>query len=235
MKIPPRSFRAPLTSLLLALLCAASHASAQESGGNPANWCRNGLFADDASTREFRLATAKGARGERIYFYGDDEGCPAPTAKCRQKAYVVADDALIVSRSFGDFTCAWYQPARGHETVGWIASNQLTLGETDANPPPARWLGEWSFYADTLTVGRGRGAALSVSGEAFWHGADPSNIHTGEVNGESAPSGNTLKIEDDPCKLTLRLVGEYLVAADNGECGGANVTFTGVYRRKKKG
>ena len=39
---------------------------------------------------------------------------------------------------------------------------------------------------------------------------------------------------DDICKMTLRLVGEYLIADDNGECGGMNVTFDGVYRRKKK-
>jgi hypothetical protein len=225
-----RNFRCPVLLLLLAP-CLLSSASAQDEGGNPANWCRNGLFASDA--QEFRLARVTGGRGERAYFYGDDEGCPAPNAKCRQKAYVVPGDVLIVSRSFGDFACAWYQPARGHETVGWIPANQLAVSAPEPNPPPARWLGEWEFYDDSLRVGRGKGARLSISGEAFWHGANPGNIHTGEVNGESAPAGNTLKVEDDPCKLTLRLVGDYLIAADNGECGGANVRFDGVYRRKK--
>jgi hypothetical protein len=228
------NFRNALLVLLLAACGARQAASAQDAGGNPANWCRNGLFAADAGAREFRLARATAERGGRVYFYGDDEGCPAQTAKCRLKAYVVPGDELIVSRAFGDFTCAWYQPARGHETVGWIPSSQLTAAETDANPPPARWLGEWVFYDNSLTVRRGKGAALSVSGEAFWHGADPSNVHTGEVAGESVPAGDTLKIKDDPCELTLRLVGDYLVAADNGECGGANVRFDGVYRRKKR-
>jgi hypothetical protein len=221
-------------ALLVALLalCANAPAPAQDNGGNPANWCRNGLFAGDA--KDFRLARATGGRGERVYFYGDDEGCPAQTAKCRLKAYVVPGDELIVSRAFGDFTCAWYQPARGHETVGWIPSGSLSVSAADAGAPAARWLGEWIFYDNSLTVRRGKGAALSVSGEAFWHGADPSNVHTGEVAGESVPAGDTLKIKDDPCELTLRLVGDYLVAADNGECGGANVRFDGVYRRKKR-
>jgi hypothetical protein len=44
----------------------------------------------------------------------------------------------------------------------------------------------------------------------------------------------TLALEDDICKLTLRLVGDFLVADDNGECGGVNVTFDGVYRKKKR-
>ena len=59
-------------------------------------------------------------------------------------------------------------------------------------------------------------------------------MHVGEVHAEAAPAGNVLALRDDPCALTLRLVGHYLVAADNGECGGANVRFDGVYRRKKR-
>jgi hypothetical protein len=42
-----------------------------------------------------------------------------------------------------------------------------------------------------------------------------------------------LTLEDDICKITLRLVGDFLVADDNGDCGGVNVTFDGVYRKKK--
>jgi hypothetical protein len=42
-----------------------------------------------------------------------------------------------------------------------------------------------------------------------------------------------LTLEEDMCGITLRLVGDFLVADDNGDCGGVNVTFDGVYRRKK--
>ena len=222
--------------LLLALAsCATAIASAQDESGNPANWCRNGAFTSDA--KEFRLARVVGERRERVYFYGDDDDCPKPDAKCRQKAYVVPGDALLVSRTFGDWVCAWYQPAKGHETVGWVAAKQLSVTEPEKNPPLASWLGEWEFYSDSLNIKRGAKAGrLRVEGEAFWHGANPENIHTGGVSAEAAPAGNTLMIDegDDICKMTLRLVGDYLIADDNGECGGANVTFDGVYRRKLK-
>ncbi|HYH84841.1 MAG TPA: hypothetical protein VEX60_05115 [Pyrinomonadaceae bacterium] len=219
---------------LLLVLCAPAFAVAQDEG-NPANWCRNGAFTNDA--KEFKLARAIGDKGARVYFYGDDEDCPKPGAKCRQKAYVVPGDALIVSRTFGDFVCAWYQPSKGSETVGWIAASQLSVTEADKNPPLASWLGAWEFYSNALNIRRGAKAGLlRVEGEAFWHGVNPENIHTGAVDGEGLPAAGVLTLapDDDICKITLRLIGEYLVADDNGDCGGANVTFDGVYRRKKK-
>jgi hypothetical protein len=58
------------------------------------------------------------------------------------------------------------------------------------------------------------------------------NIHTGVVNGSARPEGNVLVVEDDICRATLRLVGDYLVVSDNSDCGGMNVRFDGVYRRR---
>ena len=43
--------------------------------------------------------------------------------------------------------------------------------------------------------------------------------------------GGEFFVTDDACTVTLRLLGPYLVASDNGGCGGMNVHFTGVYRR----
>lgn len=220
-----------LRLLTLLLFCAPLQSYAQDSGGNPANWCRNGGFASEA--KEFKVARVRGPRGTRAYFYGEDEGCPGPGAKCRQKAYVIPGDTLVVSRAFGEYMCTWFQPARGYETVGWLRADQLELSETDANPPAARWLGEWGLHSNGLTISRGAKAGeLHVEGSAVWHGLGD-NIHVGEVNASAAPDGNTLTLEDDICKLTLRLAGDFLIADDNGDCGGVNVTFDGVYRKKK--
>jgi len=217
--------------LALLLFCAPLQAYAQDDGGNPANWCRNGAFASDA--KEFKVARVRGARARRAYFYGDEEGCPGPAPKCRQKAYVIPGDALVVSRTIGEYVCAWFRPARGYETVGWLRADQLEVSETDANPAPARWLGEWELHENGLTISRGTKAGeLRVQGSATWHGVGD-NVHVGEIDASAAPGGNTLALEGDICKLTLRLVGDFLVADDNGECGGVNVTFDGVYRRKK--
>ena len=224
-----------LTGLLLVACCAGSSARAQDEG-IPANWCRNGVFARDS--KEFGLARVEGEKGARVYFYGEDEGCPGPAAKCRQKAYLVPGDEVITSRTFGDWVCAWYQPARGSETVGWLAADRLASFETPATPPLVSWLGTWEFYDDEVRLSRGRAAGtLSVAGEATWVGVNPANAHVGELSGEAAPAGGVLTLSDGEdeydCRATLRLVGPYLVVSDNKQCGGVNVTFDGVYRKKK--
>jgi hypothetical protein len=222
-----------LALALLALCCVAASARAQGEG-NPANWCRNGAFARDSE--QFGLARVKGEKGSRAYFYGEEEGCPGPAAKCRRKAYLVPGDEVLTSRTFGDWVCAWFQPARGTETVGWLAADSLGAVATVEQAPLASWLGTWSFYSNSLRVGRGRRVdVLSVSGDATWVGVNPGNAHVGELSGEGTPVDNVLKLGQDPddCQATLRLVGPYLVVSDNKQCGGVNVTFDGVYRRKK--
>jgi hypothetical protein len=222
-----------LSLVLLTLCCAAATTRAQVEG-NPANWCRNGAFTRDAKV--FGIARVVGEKRARVYFYGEEEGCPGPAAKCRQKAYLIPGDEVLTSRTFGDWVCAWYQPARGTETVGWLAADRLAPVETPAKPALASWLGSWGFYDDEIRLSRGRRAgSLSVGGDATWVGVNPGNVHVGELSGEAAPVGNILKLGEDPedCQATLRLVGTYLVVSDNKQCGGVNVTFDGVYRKKK--
>jgi hypothetical protein len=228
-----KRIRKGLALVLLTLCCAAATAPAQD-GGDPANWCRNGAFP--RGSKEFGLARVRGEKGSRVYFYGEEEGCPGPAAKCRLKAYLIPGDEVVTSRTFGDWVCAWYQPARGTETVGWLAADSLSTVATAGNAPLALWLGTWSFYANSLRVSRGRRVdVLSVGGDATWQGVNPGNVHVGELSGQGTPVDNVLKLGEDPedCQATLRLVGPYLLVSDNKQCGGVNVTFDGVYRKKK--
>lgn len=223
-----------LALLFVVLCCAGAAARAQEEGGNPANWCRNGAFTN--GSEPFGVARVSGEKGSRVYFYNDDEGCPGPAAKCRQKAYLIPGDEVLTARAFGDWVCAWYQPARGPETVGWLPANRLARAEHPAAPPLGSWLGTWGFYDNELRLTRGaRAGSLRVAGEATWQGVNPGNVHTGELEGEAEPAAGALKLGADPedCLATLRLVGPYLVVSDNKRCGGHNVTFDGVYRKKK--
>ena len=157
----------------------------------------------------------------------------APRPECRQKVFLIPGNEVIVSKSFGDWLCAWYQPPKGGETVGWIPAEQLSVAEAETNPPPARWLGSWEFYQNSLDIRRGaETGTLAVEGDALWRGLGD-NVHMGGVKGKGRPAGNVLTIEEEICRVTLRLVGNYLVASDNSDCGGMNVRFNGVYRRKR--
>lgn len=120
----------------------------------------------------------------------------------------------------------------------------------------APWLGTWDTGFDqTITIESPGEGLLSVSGEAYWGMDDPERVanggvHVGEfdttfpaswiskkgrlsfaVSDEGAVSAAAA--DDYECTLWLRLRDGLLEAEDNTMCGGANVTFAGVYRKVK--
>lgn len=198
---------------------------------NPKNFCRGGLFAD---CEEFRLAKVVGAENARAYFYTDDsDDCPnASLAKCRLNRYLIPGDQIIVSKTYNDFVCSWFWPAKGSETVDWLSLGSLAIIKTDSNPLAEKWVGTWRSGDSSVTVKNETMGSLRMRGESSWTGITGS-VHIGNFNGSTRPQGNQATLEDGICKLKLILIGDYLIANDNSLCGGANVSFDGVYRRKK--
>lgn len=213
-------------------LLLAAPASAQLKG-NPENWCRNGHFPREST--DYKLARIKGAAGEKAYFHDDSkERCPAD-ASCRLKTYVVPNDEVIVSRTFGAFACSWFQPRKGFGTTGWIASDRLVWVEAKRQPEERAWLGAWRAYDNSIRIAKAKaGGTLSITGEAIW--GSGSQAHTGDLDYTGKPSGDRMNFGDGTderdCQVKMQLVGRFLVVGDNLKCGGANVSFSGVYQKK---
>ena len=81
--------------------------------------------------------------------------------------------------------------------------------------------------------------AIKVAGRAWWPSRKPpkgaGGPNEGRVNGEAKPEARRLVVtdtDDDDCVLTLTLVGSYMMASDTGYCGGNNVRFNGVFRKR---
>jgi hypothetical protein len=227
--------RLVLTSLALFAchLLPASPAYAQLKG-NPDNACRNGYFPRESTN--YRLAKIKGAAGDKIHFHGDDsERCPDDAA-CRLKTYVIPGDEVLVSRTLGKFACSWFQPGKGSETVGWIETDRLAWQENTRPPAMRDWLGEWRAYDNAIRISTSKAAgSLAIKGEAIW--GSGARTHTGELDYDAKPSAGKMKFGDGTdeldCQVTMQLVGKHLVVGDNLHCGGANVSFSGVYRKKR--
>lgn len=218
-----------ILSVLLALMCISVAAEAQEVADYPANWCRNGLFASDRA--DFKLAKIGGNWTARIHFYRDDDDCPSPTVKCETKSYLITGDQVVVSRKYGQWVCAWYQPKKGSETVGWLQADKLLMSELPARPALANWIGLWKYDKKSLDIRRdAKTGLLKVKGYAIWEGSRD-NVHLGGVEAAAQPEGNQLVLVEEECRVTLKLVGDYLVADDNSGCGGVNVRFNGVFRK----
>jgi len=79
----------------------------------------------------------------------------------------------------------------------------------------------------------GKSASLKVKGEAYWHGLGD-NVHVGAVAATAQPQGHELVLVEEECQVTLKLVGDFLIASDNSECGGVNVRFNGVYQKARR-
>ena len=227
-----RLFLASL-GLLACSLLQASPASAQLKG-NPDHVCRNGYFPRESTN--YRLAKIMGAAGDKIHFHGDDNARCPDDAACRLKTYVIPGDEVIVSRRLARFACSWFQPRKGTETVGWIETERLAW-QDDTRPPAMRdWLGEWLAQDNVIRIAKSKAAGqLAIKGKSTW-GSGPST-HTGELDYDAKPAADKMKFGDGAdeydCQVTMQLVGKLLVVGDNLHCGGANVSFSGVYQRKR--
>jgi hypothetical protein len=193
--------------------------------------CRNGLFP---SQQEFQVA-AVGRAVPKLYFFNDWDGCPQKGATCQTKAYVVPGDRLLIGKTHGEWSCAWYQ-GKSRETVGWVRNNDLVT-QAQAPVQTAGWLGTWK----QVYKGPGRivvshvGDTLQVDGQTRWIGQNTENF--GELLGQLAISGRhghlgpAIGKETYECGADMTRIGEFLIVHDNGRCGGLNVRFDGLYVR----
>ena len=224
-------FQTALGLVACSLLLTAP-ASAQLKG-NPENWCRNGHFPRES--KDYRLAKIKGAAGDKIHFHDDSkERCPADPS-CRLKTYVIANDQVIVSRTFEKFACSWFQPGKGTETVGWIETDRLAWVDVKRPPAERDWLGDWRAYGNSIRIAKAKtGGELTIKGEATW--GSGAGTHTGELDHSAKPAADKMTFGDGTdeldCQVAMQLVGPYLVVGDNLHCGGANVSFSGVYQKR---
>lgn len=197
--------------------------------------CRNGLFARAAGT----VVPAVVSAADKVAFRDDAEGCPQ-AASCARKAYLVPGDAVLVSSMELGWSCAWYF-GRAREFVGWLPSAALTVLAAPI-PSPSDWIGSWIPIGggQRIRIAAGRGAAFELSGEAQWRGgrdeAGEPVVHVGSFRGSAAPAGDRLTLDADHgesgCVVRMQLVSHSLVVSDNALCGGVNVRFDNVYRKK---
>jgi len=199
--------------------------------GNPDNWCREGFFTRDS--KDFGIGHVK---AKRAYFYSDDpEKCP-DGASCRSKSYVVLGDTVVTNRTRGNYVCSWYVAAKGTAKVGWLRLSDLEFPVILSDASARVWTGEWRYGANSITFSPSKKEGmLDVKGSAIWKGFGD-NVHIGELAGTSMYKNGSLQYSDGDseydCQASMELAtSTYLVVADNGKCGGANVTFSGVYTK----
>ena len=232
-----------------ALLSGAGQVIAQQ----PAGQCD--VLSDISADTEPSLYRVPANRA-RLHFLksdGDQEGCPRVDAACETRAYLVTGDPVIVTEIVGDFACGAFAAPKeaGQETMGWLP--RAALDAVNEPSPAARdWLGQWrAGLWRKMKITAAANGGIELEGEAYWGADDPvrrerGGVNTGELSATVKPEGGKAAFSLDVngetyaydanagdifCRVRLWRLGPYLAVADNVQCGGANVTFTGIYRR----
>lgn len=201
------------------------------------NWCRNGQFP--SLSNEYEVGKIK--QKTPLIDDGDSKtegACPSTdTSVCLPKNFIKKDTTVIVANKLRGFYCVSYTNG---ESSGWVNAADLTI-DTPSPHTIADWVGKWSDGTNSIKIKRTSDENLAVTGEAIWLGAtleDGTQVaHTGELDFSGKPEGDklvSLAQEQYECGAELLLVGSYLIARDNGNCGGMNVSFSSIYAKQKK-
>jgi hypothetical protein len=236
--------RADIFGIFLSAALLAGPASAYDPY-DPAN-CNGGLGWDDKRALVVSRVTAK----PRVNFvkspYDDNfkaEDCPATTETCRRQSYLVTDDLVLTGPARGEFTCVSYHSPvsdKRNWTIGWLPSAALTPVAPMPSPKATDWVGTWRqgkryVGGGLVEIKRNGDGKLHVDAGILVPTAR--DFHNGDFQGNATAEGDTLSFADsydDGCRVRMQRIGPWLLIEDNGVCGGAGVTFTGLYRRENQ-
>jgi hypothetical protein len=235
--VPRLGFIIGTAYLLIGGACIAAAASSED------RFCSGASFSDTPTLNVGRIKADAGKVNFRKN--GDaTNACPSTAPDCQEKAYLVPGDLVIAGVTKGDFVCVDYQTAKGSRG-GWLPASAIE--PAPAVTDPANWTGKWKRIEADISI-ENAGGGLKAEGSATFGSLDPDRVKRGAVNlGEFAGplrvKGGEATFTDkdadpkDPdasCRLRMVRAGEGLFVQDNLQCGGLNVSFSGLYRRAGK-
>jgi hypothetical protein len=193
------------------------------------------------------LVVSRVTAPSRVYFVrgaDDNASCPSDAPACRRPDYLVPGDLVLTGKTQPPYVCAAYQSplARNQDwTNGWLPASSLAPVAPSPAPKDSDWAGEWVHPGGSITIAKAGGGVLKVDGLQTYPAL--LNVHTGVLNANVRPAQSMIAFNDDgstpfdqgtegDCLVRMQRIGPWLAVEDNGACGGAMVTFTGLYRRK---
>lgn len=216
-----------------AALCAVANANAETLD------CNNIPVSDDLSNIAAGIVTP--GKVNFLINQSDKPGCPSSAATCQRKGFLLAGNTVVYDNDAtkSGFVCAAFVNPKGLETDGWIPLSALKPITTSSD-----WVGKWKRdTSGEIEITKKSATDVEVSGTATWGQGD--NVHEGDIDADLDPrkivqgfaiSGDKqipyAKAGQDDCAVMLKQFGPYLYVNDNNNCGGANVTFSGLYLRR---
>jgi hypothetical protein len=202
--------------------------------------CTHVVYNDDLSNLSLGRVTA-GGHAHFVLGVLDSKSCPSAAPECRSPAFLLPGDAFVFDSSVtkGGLTCVAAIDRRGQERSAWLPSTRVSPASSASN-----WTGRWKRNASAeIDIMRKSGGKAQVDGNTTWGSGAATRDGGLSALISTARDTQTFAIKTDgqipfekagayDCAVRLKQLGPYLFAADNQHCGGANVSFTGLYRRR---
>jgi hypothetical protein len=202
--------------------------------------CTHIVYEDDLSSLSLGRVTA-GGRANFVLSAIERRGCPSGVPECRSSTFLLPRHAVVFDSNFTNvgLICVTFVDRKGQETSGW-----LPAARTAPTASAPNWIGRWKRNTSAeIDITRKSGGKAEVNGSATW--GSGAATHDGGISAVIDTARDTQAFASNSegqilferagkydCAARLRQLGPYLFAADNQNCGGANVSFTGLYRRR---
>lgn len=211
---------------LLMLIASLSTISGQVSASN----ARYSPCDNELSIQSPQEAVVRGA-GRLHLLALDDPSCKDGRKICVQSSYVRNGTRVLVSGRRNGYSCLFY--FKGFETAdsGYLPDSSLHVLIPKANS--LQWQGRWRTPYAQLDISE-KVDRIQISGKAT---RGPPAYDIADAEGEGRAKGNTLYIVSGAagvCHLTIKVLRDFLVVRNEDECGGAGVTFAGIYKRSHR-
>jgi hypothetical protein len=197
----------------------------------------------DSAYEKAPLFKVKAASGnQRVYYYSAPNDC-SNLKRCaaRKQSYLVPGDEVFGGPEERGFRCAYYYgSAKGILIAGFLPVENLQSVSREDGLSAGFLAGKWEMRPgphlapNTITIEGAGPERVKGSGQAYYQSAETVNEGSfGDDDVTVGPGTKEVMFHDGICDVTVRRRGTYLVAEDNGNCGGMNVRFEGIYVRAR--
>jgi len=176
---------------------------------------------------------------QRVYLYTQARRCPNDKpCEAQQKAYLVSGDVVFAGPPNRGFRCAYNGSVKGKIVAGFIPVGNLTAMVEDDGLSTDFVIGAWNYEADSIEI-KAAAAAGQVSGDGQATYQTAETVNEGSFSAQAPLAAGQKQLifkegnDEASCVVKLHRRGPYLIASDNGNCGGLNVSFNGIYTKAR--
>jgi hypothetical protein len=174
----------------------------------------------------------------RAYLYKQTQLCPKDKpCGSSQKAYLVGGDVVFAGPPNRGFRCVYYGSSNGRIVAGFIPAENLKAIAEDNGMSIDFLIGTWKYESNSIEIKASAAGKVSGDGQAYYQTAETVNEGSFSAQAPLAAGQKELVFkegnDESSCVVKLHRRGPYLVASDNNNCGGLNVSFSGIYTKAR--